>query len=406
MESRESTAVYRFGDFVLDTRAFRVSRDGLPVHLEPKAVDVLRYLLERAGLLVSKHELIRAVWKDTAVTDNALTRVIAQLRRALEDPVDQPRYIETIPTRGYRFIAQPAVAADDGCAHGVAAPLAVPPRPRVSPIALAVAAVVLIASVAAVLTVARRIGQVGAVVSSAAVSVDPIRSVAVLPLKNLSGNPEQDYLAEGITQALSDTLSRLRVLTVVSTTSSTRYRNTALTASAIARELRVDGLIEGAVVRSGSQLRITIAIVDGPSGRRIWSNAYDRAMADVLTMYEEIASRMAGGIKVAVDASNASRAGRRSVDPEAYDEYLRGMYLLGNRWMAGGCRDAERLLLHATDLDPDFAPAYAALAWCYAYPDRLGRDIADIGQKARTAVTRALSLDDRLPLAHAVAGTI
>src|SRR5207249_7000646 len=129
----------------------------------------------------------------------------------------------------------------------------------------------------------------GAVIFSAAVSVDPIRSIAVLPLKNLSGDPEQDYLAEGITQALSDTLSRLRVLTVVSTTSSTRYRNTALTASAIARELRVDGLIEGAVVRSGSQLRVTIAIVDGPSGRRIWSNAYDRTMADVLTMYEEIA---------------------------------------------------------------------------------------------------------------------
>jgi Tfp pilus assembly protein PilF len=127
----------------------------------------------------------------------------------------------------------------------------------------------------------------------------------------------------------------------------------------------------------------------------------------MLALYDEIASKVASEIKLVIDSSTRSRSERsQQVDAGAYDEYLRGMFFLGNRWMAGGCRNAERSLLDAAHRDPDFAPTYAALAWCYAYPDRLGREVADVGPKAKAAVARALSLDDRQALAHAVAGTI
>jgi TolB-like protein len=230
------------------------------------------------------------------------------------------------------------------------------------------------------------------------------RTLAVLPLKDVSPDPSHEYVADGMTQALNDTFSTLGIAEVVSATSSGRYRHTSLSSSAIARELGADVLVEGAVLRSGERLRISVALVDGQSGRRVWSNVYERTRADVLTLYDDIAFTVAEELKTAIGANAPGR--RRPVDPAAYDEYLRGMYFLSNRWMAGGCVDAERALIAAINRDPDFAPAYAALAWCYAFPDRLGRDIADIGPKARAAVAKALALDDRLALAHAVAGVM
>jgi Tfp pilus assembly protein PilF len=154
-------------------------------------------------------------------------------------------------------------------------------------------------------------------------------------------------------------------------------------------------------------LRLSVALIDGPSERKMWSATYERPLENILVLYQEVALAVAAemGPPMTVTGGGGT-ASARPVNPEAYDAYLRASYFLGNRWMAGGCRDAERYLLRSIEIDPRFAPAHAALAWCYAYPDRIGRDIAEIGPKAKAAVARALELDERLALAHVVAGTI
>lgn len=407
MESRDLPDAYRFGDYVFDPTAFRVTRGDVPVHLEPKAVDVLRYLIDRPGLLVSKHELIHAIWKDTAVGDNALTRLVAQLRKALEDPADRPRYIETVPTRGYRFIAHPVPTRPGPTREETLASAISPRRTAFRGLMPTVAVLIVAGSVAAFVALTQRRATVDPPLAGAPPAAHRARIAAVLPFKNLSGDPEQGYVADGVTQAVTDTLSQLDALTVISTTSSRKYRDTTLASTAIAAELGVDALFEGAVIRSGNRLRVSVAMVDGPSGQRLWTRSYERDMVDVLAIYDDIASSLAADTTLIVGGRGTTHPGRaRPVDPVAYDDYLRGMYFLGNRWLAGGCGHAEPLLLRTVGRDPEFAPAYAALAWCYAYPDRLGRDIADVGPKARAAVARSLALDDQLSLAHAVAGTI
>lgn len=273
MEPRDLPDAYRFGDFVFDPTAFRVTRGGVPLHLEPKAVDVLRYLVDRPGVLVSKHELIHAVWKDTAVGDNALTRLVAQLRKALEDPADQPRYIETVPTRGYRFIARPVPARPGPTTEG-ALPSAVSPRRTAFSGLMPIVALLIVAgSVAAFVALTLWRATADPPVTGAAAAGRRVRTVAVLPFKNLGADPEQGYVVDGITQAVTDTLSQLDALAVISTTSSRKYRDTTLASTAIAAELGVDALFEGAVIRSGDRLRVSVAMVDGPSGQRVWTRS-------------------------------------------------------------------------------------------------------------------------------------
>lgn len=420
MGAEEPLTAYRFGDFVLDPRAFRVVRGGRELPLEPKAVDVLLYLVERPGQLVSKEELIGAVWKGTAVTDNALTRLVAQLRRALGDEAHGARFIETVPTRGYRFIGQPtrtliaepspvdapATASTAAIPPAAIAPL---PMPHVKTLPHIAAVVASVLALVLVWFRAAPFGGSNAKVGREGDQAAPplVRSLAVLPLKNLTGDPAQDYFASGMTEALGDRLSRVSGLKVVALTSSVRYRKTTLAARQIASELRVDGLLEGAVVRDGDHVRVTVALVHGPTERRMWSATYDRPLENVLALYRDIALAAAAEMSPAV-AATEEPYGRhpRPVNPHAYDAYLRATYFLGNRWMAGGCRDAERYLLRSIEIDPGLAPAHAALAWCYAYPDRTGRDIGEIGPRAKAEVARALELDDRLALAHVALGTI
>jgi DNA-binding winged helix-turn-helix (wHTH) protein/TolB-like protein/Tfp pilus assembly protein PilF len=406
MESQRPPASFRIGEFELDAVGFRVLRNGTEVPLEPKAVDVLLYLAQRPGQLVSKEALLAAVWNGAAVTDNALARVIAQLRRTLGDEAHHPRFIETVPTRGYRFIGRPA---GDPLASGRRAPAAetgmtMIPRYLGVAAAIAVASFVLLAWSIGIL----RRSAAGEKPEQAALNgtAPQIRSLAVLPLKNYTGDVGQDYFVEGMSQALRDTFAQSGV-TVAPATSSRRYTQASLTPNQISRELNVDALIEGAVLSSRGQVRISVGLIHGASGRTLWSATYERPLADVLTLYSDIALTAASEMNVAVAAGDGARIRRhKPVVPEAYDHYLKGVYFAGNRWMAGGCREAEASLQRAISADPTFAPSYAVLAWCYAYPDRTGRSIEDVGPKAKALVAKALALDDRLPMAHVVRGTI
>lgn len=392
MEAHESLGAYRFDDFVLDPRAFRLARHEEEIPLEPKAIDLLLYLVQRPGQLASKDELIAAIWLGTAVTDNALTRVVAQLRRALGDDAHGARYIETVPTRGYRFIAQPTWTVSGATA-----------TPKEGSSAWPRWAVLTLATSLLLVVVAWRVRPRLA----SEPTLPRLRSLAVLPLRNLTGDADQDYFVAGMTEALAAKLSQIRPLTVAAATSTMRYRHSTLPASRIARELGVEGLLEGAVFREANRVRVTVALIHGSSERRLWSATYDRPVADVLALYNDVALTLAGEMRLAVTEAQQALLGQsRTVHPEAYEAYLRGSYFVGNRWMAGGCRDAERYLLRAIELAPEFAPPYATLAWCYAYPDRIGRGIEDIGPKAKAAVKKALALDDSLALAHLVRGTI
>jgi DNA-binding winged helix-turn-helix (wHTH) protein/TolB-like protein len=407
MEAHESLGAYRFDDFVLDPGAFRLARHEEEIPLEPKAIDLLLYLVQRPGQLASKEELISAIWMGTAVTDNALTRVVAQLRRALGDDAHGARYIETVPTRGYRFIAQPTRTVSPelpGTPHlAKPVPLVGDTKPQQRSWAWpAWAALALAMSLTAVVVAWR----VRPRLFSEPTLPRP-SSLAVLPLRNLTGDVDQDYFVAGMTEALAAKLSQIRTLTVAAATSTMRYRHSTLPASRIARELGVDSLLEGAVFREANRVRVTVALIHGSSERRLWSATYDRPISDVLALYNDVALTLADEMRLAVtEAQQALLSQSRTVHPEAYEAYLRGSYFVGNRWMAGGCRDAERYLLRAIELAPEFAPPYATLAWCYAYPDRTGRHIEDIGPKAKAAVKTALALDDSLALAHLVLGTI
>ena len=414
MEPSPPAAAYRFGPFAFDGRSFRLTRDGVEVKLEPRALDALVCMLQRPGELVSRQRLIAEAWSGVAVTDNAVTRAVAGLRRALGDDAEHPLFIETVPTRGYRFIGCLEEEAPTDGSGRPGPPKG--PRPEVRPPRLAarlsvttwlaLSAVALGITSAVVLATRSAHWSHSAASEPQATRASSLRTLAILPLRNLTGDSSQDYVADGMTQALADRFSVFGSLSVVSVTSSSRYRHSELPATRISQELGADALVEGAVARSGDRVRVSVGLVDAASGRRLWSRSFDSGLADVLALYDEIAVSAAGEAKLLVEAVNAGRRSRRPVDPQAYDDYLRAMAALGNRWMAGGCQDAERWLLSTIERDPGFAPAHAALAWCYTYPDRIGRDISEIGPRARKEVAAALALDDQLALAHAVAGSI
>ena len=419
MQLQKPLARFRFGEFELDAVAFRVLRDGSEVPLEPKAVDLLLYLVQRPGELVAKEELFDSVWGGTAVTDNALTRVVAQLRRALGDEPHHPRFIETVPTRGYRFIAstvREAASTQASSRLGASAPTTLrldSADERPFPTALGQSAGLVVAGLAFFVVLAWSVGPLRR--SSATYesehplvnSTAPrIQSLAVLSLKNVTGDARQEYFVEGMSQALRDTFAKSG-MTIAAATSSRVYAHSTLSTKQICQELHVDALLEGAVFKSSEQIRVSVALIYGSSERRLWSATYERPLADVLNLYSDIALTAASEMNVAVADTDRARIGRQNrVVPEAYDNYLKGAYFAGNRWMAGGCGQAEPYLLDAIAADPAFAPSYAVLAWCYAYPDRIGRSVDEVGPKARAAVAKALALDDQLAMAHVVQGTI
>ncbi len=233
----------------------------------------------------------------------------------------------------------------------------------------------------------------------------PIRSLAVLSLANLTGDPQQDYFVEGLTEALGAELSKIRSLQVISGRSASRYRTAEKSGIEIARELNVDALIEGAVVRSGSRVRVTVHLVDGRTDRRLWTSSFDSELGDILILYADIARAVAGATSATVTGVEGKRPARSQfVNPKAYEAYLRGQYFR-KRWQAGGCVQADQYFLEAIALDPAFAPAYAARAYCYGFPDRLGLAGPQIHPVARDAALRAIELDPDLAAGHhALAG--
>jgi TolB-like protein/DNA-binding winged helix-turn-helix (wHTH) protein/Tfp pilus assembly protein PilF len=394
--------VYRFDRFQVDDEAFRLSADGQTVALEPKTLRVLLCLLRNRSRLIRKSEILDEVWQDANVTEGVLTRSIGLLRKVLEDDSREPRFIETVPAAGYRFIAEVSVAEQAlAPAAAAAAPLLekerVPEQEQVRPgrrrrrLWLAAAAGVCLVLLVAAMWAIRRQRRADA----------PIRSLAVLPLVNLSGDPGEEYFADGLTDELITDLASIQNLRVVSRTSVMADKDTHKTLRQIADELRVDAVVEGSVVRSGDRVRITAQLIDARSDKHLWARSFEGPANDVLSLQDNVARQIAEQARVAL-APASNRAGV-NLDPAAYDAYLRGRYFFDK----GDYRRSADYFDQAIAIEPSYSSAYAGLADALEAGTTFGIGRLDeVMPKAIAAAKRAISLDPANGEAYTALGSI
>ncbi len=405
----EASSMYgvKFGAFEVDLRARELRKHGFKIILQDQPFQILTLLLERPGEVVTREEVRNKLWPaDTFVDfDDGLNTAIRKLRQALGDSAEAPRYVETLPRHGYRFIAsvQPlkrsATEASPGSEVIIARARLPVSRGWFVAVSTSVAAIVLLVAGTYFLHWRRS--------SLSAANLQRIRSLAVLPLKNLSGDPEQDFFVDAMTDALTTDLAQIHSLRVISGTSAAHYKDTKKTLPEIAKELNVDGVVEGTVFRSGDHVRITAQLVDAPIDRHLWARSYERDLRDVIRMQDEVARDIVGEIKVNLTPREEQRLSNAPpVDAEAYQLYLQGQYFQ-TRVTEDYLRKSISTLEASIAKDPNFAPAHAALALAYDAISTNGYapPLTEL-PKAKAELTRALELDDGLAEIHADLGQI
>ena len=381
--------VFRFGAFVVDTRTGELINAGRRTQLRDQPLQLLLALLERPGELIRREELTRRLWPaDTFVDfDRGLNKAMNHLREALSDSADHPQFIETLPRKGYRFIAPVRSDAED-----------VEPAVDGVPTARSRSRVwlVIAAFFAAIVAIAVDVGGVHRLSGGRPAAVPHIASLAVIPLENLSGDPEQEFFADGMTDALITDLAKMGSLRITSRTSVMRYKATKQTIKDIGRELDVDAVVEGTVTRAGSRVRITAQLIQVSTDMHLWAETYERDLSEVLELQRAVATDIARRIDVMVRPLDRPHL----VQPEAYGFYLKGRYAF-YQYTSQGWQRAIEHFTRAIEHDPTFASAYSGLANTYlvagAY-DAIPADEALTRGKATAA--KALELDDRLAGAH------
>jgi TolB-like protein/DNA-binding winged helix-turn-helix (wHTH) protein/Tfp pilus assembly protein PilF len=441
---------YAFGPFRLDPQQRVLLRDGRPIPLTPKAVEILLLLVEKAAHLVDKDDLMKRVWPDAFVEEGNLTKNVFVLRRALGNGDNGREYIETVAKRGYRFVARVTAVVSDSEDQAIetepqpsalAAPpfdpnalAALPPVPapvgtvpmfsarelrdRLNPVEtalpitgmrqrfparrLALASAGLMALLALLLGL--DLSGLRERLLHRAAGPAHIESVAVLPLQNLSRDPEQEYFADGMTEELITDLSKIGALRVISRTSVMHYKGTQKTVPQIARELNVDAVVEGAVARSGNRVRITAQLIEASTDTHLWADNFERDLKDVLRLQDEVALEIASEIKVKVTPQEQTRlASARPVNPEAHELYLKGRYYWNKRTPKTLKKSLE-YFQQAIEKDSSYAPAYAGVAASYAMLGAGAYQVLPAKEaypKAEAAARRALELDSTLAEAHA-----
>jgi TolB-like protein/DNA-binding winged helix-turn-helix (wHTH) protein len=405
----DASKLYEFGPFRLDAKERKLLRGNEIVALTPKAFDMLHLLVQNSGHLLEKDELMRLLWPDSFVEEGNLASNISHLRKALGE---NPQYIETVPKRGYRFVGAvrqlPNVEVPRSTGGSVLQPT--------SPIHVRQPAAATRASIrrmrlafVAIFVMVLAIAAIGWKVSHdrrmALQSATQIRSLAVLPLANLSRDPEQDYFSDGLTEALTNDLGKFSALRVISRTSAIQYKGTKKTVPEIAGELNVDAVIEGTVLRSGNHVRITVNLIQARPERHLWAENYETEAGDVLTLQATVAQSVAREIQIKLTPPEKSVLSGHTVDPAAQDLYFRGLYALYSA-TAESAQNAIDYFQRAIQKDALYAPAYAGLAVVYAVwlPGESGP--RENIPKAREAALKALALDETLPWGHAIMGYI
>jgi TolB-like protein/DNA-binding winged helix-turn-helix (wHTH) protein/Flp pilus assembly protein TadD len=388
---------YGFGPFRLDPPERVLLRDGQAIPLPPKAYDVLVTLVTRAGHLVTKEELLKEVWAGTFVEEANLSYTVSILRKVLGDDSEPWRYIETVPKRGYRFRA-PIVLTQSGPMSPMSAPVTAERLPlRNLPRGWRIAGAV----VGAFALLALIIWQIAKREPGQPRITAEIRSVAILPLKGISNDPSQDYFVEGMHEALITELARAGPLAVVARTSAMRYADTDKPLATIAKELNVQAIVEGSVVRAGKNVRIDVRLVDATNGVAVWADSFDRQLLDVLSLHAEVAQAIAREILSASRNPAAPPRRTKQIDPDAYEEYLRGRYHLNLRGETNLLKAVDHFT-NAIRRDPRYALAHAGLADARNLLPLHGsiapRDVVPLGKAAALA---AIALDDSLAEGHA-----
>jgi TolB-like protein/DNA-binding winged helix-turn-helix (wHTH) protein/Flp pilus assembly protein TadD len=383
-----------FGPFEFDPQSGELRKHGMRIKLQGQPCDLLAMLLQHPGEVVTREELQKRLWPaDTHVDfEHSLNAVIKRLRAALGDTAQAPRFVETLARQGYRFIApvsQPAVEVPE-----VAAQELKPGAPgRFVLMATVVALFVLLTIAGIILASARDLRNR---------IPGPIRSLAVLPLANLSGDRDQDYFVDGMTDALRQHLEGISSLRVISRTSSMHYRGSGKPLPDIARELNIDAVVDGSVLQSGDRVRINVELIRGGMERHLWSNSYEGDLRDVFALQAGVARRIADEIRVTLTPPDLARLALvRATNPETYQAYSKGRFYWNKR-TPQDLQKAIGFFQQAVDKDPNYALAYDGLAdsWLplgwYGYLSP-----SATFPHAKAAVTKALSLDDSLAEAHA-----
>jgi TolB-like protein/DNA-binding winged helix-turn-helix (wHTH) protein/Flp pilus assembly protein TadD len=387
--------IYRFDRFQVDDEDFRLSADGIAILLEPKALRVLLHLVRNRNRLVRKQEILDGVWREANVTEAALTRSIGLLRKALEDDSREPRFIQTVPTAGYRFIAEVSVLAETPTATVLPHPVPEATRPPVSR-RRTVLITILVAAVAVVI-------GTGWLVRKHLDAVAPIRSLAVLPLENLSGDPSQEYFADGMTDELITELARIHDLRIVSRTSVMQDKGSHKSLQQIANELKVDAIVEGSIVRSGGKVRITAQLIDARNDRHLWAQSFEGPSSDIVALQDSVAEEIASQARVVLMPEASQHNAKRNVGPAAHDAYLRGRYFFGK----GDVLRSAEYFQQAIAMEPSYASAYAGFADALDAESTLSLARAeDVMPRAFSAAKRAVELDPENGEAYTALGSI
>jgi TolB-like protein/DNA-binding winged helix-turn-helix (wHTH) protein/Tfp pilus assembly protein PilF len=428
--------IVRFGLFEVDLETCELRKNGLRIKLQDQPLHILRVLIERPGEIVSREELRHRLWQpDTFVDfDHSLNTAMMRLREVLGDSSENPRFIETVPRKGYRFVAPVHQVRPDTASDSVAATESshaiLPPRNEtkgVYPIAsdetpapaawirksfqvslfqAAIYVVILVLLTAIVSSTLFRLRSNG-IFSNA--SPKPITSLVVLPMENLSGDKSQEYFADGMTDELIASLARISSIRVLSRTTAMEYKDSHESLGKIARDLGVDAVVEGTVLRSGDRVRITAELIQVSTDRHLWADTYESPLDDVLTLQNRVASAIVEQIRIQLTSQDKSRlASRRLVKPDAYEDFLKGLFYWNKR--------SREDLLKAIDYfqsavvkDPQYALAYAGLADCYGI---LGAAIVgtvptiDVAPKAEAAAMKAVELDASLAETQTALATV
>jgi TolB-like protein/DNA-binding winged helix-turn-helix (wHTH) protein len=374
----------RFGDCELNASAFELRRGRRIVKLERIPLQVLLILIEEQGKVVTREAIAEQIWgKDVFLdVDNGINTAIRKIRQVLNDDPQKPRFVETIAGRGYRFIATLETAETPS------RPAEPAPEQTLSAAAIGPSVQPSVHKGSAVPHAASRLGVLGSrsgvfvlallcVIGAAGLAGwkyfsgrrHAIRSIAVIPLQNLSGDPSQDYFADGMTEELITELARIESLRVISHTSVMDYKGTKKHLPQIARELGVDAILEGSVIREDNSVRVTVQLLDGPADRHLWGEEYERPLNGVLNLQRDVGRAIAQEVRAKLSASRQPPVrAAHEVIPAAYDDYLKGRFYFDNGFTKpDSLKKAQQYFEHAIQTDPNLAQAYAGLANTYIY---------------------------------------
>jgi len=320
-----SRGIYQFEGYTLDPNRCLLRSADREIGLRPKSFEVLRYLVENADRLISKEELIKAVWPQVIVTDDSLTQCVGEARQAIGDSAQI--IIKTVPRRGYRFTASVSRPELDGFRTALSAATA-PDTER---------------------------------------QLSHRPSIAVLPFDNLSGDPQQDYFSDGMVEEIITALTRTSWLLVIARNSSFTYKGRAVDVKQVGRELDVHYVLEGSVRKSANRVRITCQLIDTSNGMHIWADRYEGSLEDIFDLQDQVAANLVGAIARPLQRAAVERARRKPTDNlTSYDYFLRGIASF-HQWNAQASNDALSHFSKAIELDPEFATAYGMAAWCYVW---------------------------------------